>query len=453
MRQAEQRLHVLKELVRDVAQKGFFHLFSANIVITLLGFGSQLLVTTFLTPAEMGHIRTMASFISVATILAGMGFNTAVLKLCSELRSDEERFYIFRKSIWYSAVPTAVVLIGILTVARLHLFSPVQIVNDWIFVYALVIPSTVLGSLAMVYLQALKRIKLMASTQTLIRAIGTFVLVISAYFFKLQGYVFSVVLVNALTVFPLLWLVRRASLSTRVVPVSPSAGRDKAVHRKILYYARWSFAANLVNTVMVNIDILMMNYLIADRTAFGYYSIATIFQMGLTQITTTAQSIVTPYFSEKSNDREEFARVLKKYQRIMVLGSLSVSVVAIVIVPPFVGIVYGKGYAAVGAIFNILCIRYFFMSCYAILGAAILGLGEMKYNFFVVLVTSFVSLPLNFFFIKWYGLFGAACAQGLSALIVLCMMLIMARFVVKTHFGSGRHRDEVIRQAEFTVLS
>lgn len=72
------------QLLRDILNKGFFHLLSANFIIGFLGFGSQLLVAKFLTPVELGQIRTMQSFIGVATILAGFGFNTAVLKLCSE---------------------------------------------------------------------------------------------------------------------------------------------------------------------------------------------------------------------------------------------------------------------------------------------------------------------------------------------------------------------------------
>ena len=73
-------------LIKDINKKGFFHLLSAKFLLRFFGFGSQLLVIKFLSATEMGQIKTMQSFISVATLLAGFGFNTAVLKICSEKR-------------------------------------------------------------------------------------------------------------------------------------------------------------------------------------------------------------------------------------------------------------------------------------------------------------------------------------------------------------------------------
>jgi len=83
------------ELFKDVEKKGFFHLVSANLIIGFLGFGSQLLVAKYLTPVELGQIKTIQAFINVATIIASFGFGISVLKLCSEKKSLEEKAYIF----------------------------------------------------------------------------------------------------------------------------------------------------------------------------------------------------------------------------------------------------------------------------------------------------------------------------------------------------------------------
>ena len=43
--------------VKQVLQKGFFHLFSANCLTQLLGFGSLIIVSKLLLPEEVGAIK------------------------------------------------------------------------------------------------------------------------------------------------------------------------------------------------------------------------------------------------------------------------------------------------------------------------------------------------------------------------------------------------------------
>jgi len=61
----------------------------------------------------------------------------------------------------------------------------------------------------------------------------------------------------------------------------------------------------------------------------------------------------------------------------MVLLALGVSIIAFLIVPPFIKIAYGNNYVPAGSYFRILVLKYFFWSCYALLGVAMLGLGKM----------------------------------------------------------------------------
>ena len=178
----------------------------------------------------------------------------------------------------------------------------------------------------------------------------------------------------------------------------------------------------------------MLNYLIKDRESLGYYGLATIFIIGLNYITSTVQSIATPYFSEKSDDRNEFLRVLKKYQKLMVLLALVVSITAFLIVPPLIKMAYGNSYASAGLYFRILVMKYFFWSCYALPGVAVLGLGKMRYNFLSVCISFPISLFLSYFFITLYGITGAALAQAAAYFITLIIVWFMLQHVIKIHF-------------------
>ena len=413
-------------LLKNITSKGFFHLLSANFIIGFLGFGSQLLVARFLTPTELGQVKAMQAFIGAATILAGFGFNVAVLKLCSEKRTLEERAFIFKQCFYYTIVPILLVLVILFLLAKLGLLSPDPAINKWLPIYMLVIPAMAYTSLIMVYFQALKKIQLMAKLQVFIRLFGFVVLVSITYFYGLVGFILSAVFIGYIALLPLFNLVKN-DFKTKV--------EVNNVFPQIFYYAKWSVSANGVSQIGQFMDIFMLNFLIEDRIGFGHYALSTIFIVGLNHITSTVQSIATPYFSEKSNDKNEFLRVLKKYEKLMVLLALGVSIIAFLIVPPFIKIVFGNDFAPAGTFFRILVLRYFFWSCYALLGVAILGLGKMRYNFLSVSIVVPISLILNYFFIISYGLIGAAVAQALSFFITLIIVVFMVKHVIKIHFG------------------
>ncbi len=425
----------VKSVIRDALAKGFFHLFSANIAMNLLAFGSQLLVIKFLSPAEMADIKTMQSFTGVAVVLAGFGLNAAILKLCSEQRPDSERSAIFRQSLIYSFLPNLMILLVMALAARFALYSPEPRVNQWMLIFALSVPATAITALIMMYLQARKQIKLMATTQTAIRVIGLTAVVLAAYLYGFQGFVIATVTVAIAALIPLLKLVRS---DLEVTAAGLRRGFDK-----IWYYARWSLAANLVATVNSYLDILMLNYLIDDRVGMGYYSIATIFILGLNQVTATVQAIATPYFSEYSNDEANFMRVLRKYQKLLILLALVLTGGSIIIVPWLITALYGASYAPAGSYFQILALRYFIWSCYALLGIAIWGIGKMKFSFYSVFSALIMSTGLSYVLIQRYGLDGAAYAQVVSYLLNLIIVVIMTKVALTGHFRKLRMASEL----------
>ncbi len=422
----------IKSAFRNASAKGFFHLLTANLAIGLLAFGSQLLVIKFLSPAEMADIKTMQSFVGIAVVIAGFGLNTAVLKMCSEQRTDAGRAEILWQSLRYTFLPIVLVLMAMAIAAKFGFFSPAPTVNRWMYLFMFSVPATALGSILMMYLQARKRIKLMAVMQTVIRVGGLTVVVLSAYLYGFGGFVVASTIVAFAALMPLIKIVRSDLTGLKAVAT--------AKHPEIWHYARWSLAGNLAAAIISYLDILMLNYLIEDRVGLGYYSIATIFVLGLNQVTTTVQAIATPYFSEYSNDKSQFMRVLKKYQKMLVALALGLTIAAVLVVPSLIVMLYGESYAPAGEYFRILAIKYFLWSCYALPGVAILGIGKMKFSFYSVLVSLVISTALSYTFILQSGLQGAAFAQVVSYLVILIIVVLMTRVVLRNHF----------RQIEFT---
>lgn len=196
------------QLLKDITAKGFFHLLSANFIIRFLGFGSLLLVAKFLTPTELGQIRVMQSYIAVAAIVAGFGFNTAVLKLCSEKRPIEEKSYVFNRNAFYTGLFIIPTLFVLFLLSNFGLLSTDPIINRWFILYIIVIPATVYTALIMVFFQALKKIQLMSKAQVYIRFFGFVSLVLVTYFYGFVGFILSSIVIGYVALIPLIKIVK-----------------------------------------------------------------------------------------------------------------------------------------------------------------------------------------------------------------------------------------------------
>lgn len=416
----------VRNLISNIRNKGFFHLLSANFLISFLGFGSQLFVAKFLSPIDLGRIKTMQSFTSLAVIIAGFGFNTAVLKLCSENKPLEEKKHILKENLRLTFACVAVTLMVMGALAIRGYLSPDRAINHWMLLFMFSIPAAVFASLFICYLQALKKIQLMSYAQVVIRSLGVLSLIICTYYWKLPGFIFSSILFGLIALIPLF---RLTEINWKAKPT----GTD--IMRQSLYYGKWSVASNGLNALGVSMDIFLLNYLVKDRAILGDYGLSTVFILAMNQITGTVQAIATPFFSEKSNDKVEFMRVLGKYQKLLIAVAAIVTIATIIIIPWLVKMIYAEKYSKTGLFVQILSLRYFFWSCYALFGVALIGLGRMKDNFVASAVYVPIAIVLSIIFITAWGPVGAAYAQVAAGVFSLLVTYINYQHALRAHFN------------------
>jgi O-antigen/teichoic acid export membrane protein len=417
----------LYAMLKGIYTKGFFHLLSANLSIGLLGFGSQILVAKLLTPVELSQVRVLQSFVAIAIIASGFGFNVAVLKLCSENRPPDEKSLIFKKNLVYTLYPAACTLCVVFVCARSGLLSPDYIVNRWMPLYMLSIPAWTYTFLGLAYFQAIKEIRLMAGLQIFGRLGALFLILFATFIWGLPGWVTGSMIGAYIVLLPLICFLKKELRSSTVL---------EGIFSKNFYYGFWGMLTNGLETAGQWLDIFILNYLIEDRVELGLYSLSVIFLFALTQITTTVQGVSTPYFSEKSVDKGEFIRVFFKYEKLMMLLASFVSILAFLVVPLFIRTFYGKNYENAGTYFEILVLKYFFVSLSALLGTAVFGLGKIRYNFITSLLTVICSAVSIYFLSMEYGVAGAAIGQVIGAFVGLILLLISLKRAYSLSFAS-----------------
>lgn len=417
-------MRTLYNISKYLNKKGFFDLLVARFLVQFLGFGTILFVTKFLSPEEVGQIRIIQSYAQFFIIIAAFGFNTSVLKICSEKTCENDKQKILSSSFKMSFLVSLATFVILWLLASNGLIVSSPQIAHWLIVYCTILPVIVATDLLIVFLQSQKKIKLMARLQALIKVQSAFIIIFSTWAWGFKGFIFSTILAFILGLVPLLWEVGFSFLQ---FPFSFPSFR-------FFKYSSLSVFANLVNQLGQRGEFIILDHLMQDREVIGYYSFATLFLMAATQVTGVVQQIITPYFSENSNDATWIRMNLKHTMMRMFALSFATALGIYFMAFIFINFLGSEVYSLSLEFLPIILVKYIVYSSYAIIGGAFVGLGFMGYNLLVGLISTPFSLFLVYWGVNFFGIWGVIWASVIASLFTACLMYATLFFVLKKYY-------------------
>ncbi len=410
--------------LRHLLQQGFFHLLSANFLIQFLGFGTILLIPRFVTPAELGQIKIFQDYSSLFLILASFGLNNAILKLCSEVRPDEEKAWYLKAALVRMLISAAISYAIVTALGFMGWIVDTPHLAFWLAIYMLTLPFSSGILLLSAWLQAQKRIKEMASAQFRVKLQQVPIIIIATWQFGFEGFIVGTVIAFALGLWPFLRAIGTDFLQAPRLPI------PRLFHEM----AGFSVLSNGVNTIGKHADIYIMSLFAQDPAEVGYYALAKILLSAASVFTSTMQRLVMPVLSEGAEDEGWFRRhVLRSQLQTAGMGLLVAGLVFgggwIVI-----NLFYDAAYLASLTFLGILMGRYVIWSAYAIVGISFMSLGAPRANFVVVCFTTPFSLIFTYFMLQAYGTIGVAWAQVITYAFMFLFHLIAYRIVLSRHY-------------------
>ena len=400
----------LKE-IKNVGSKGFFHLFTAKGFIIIVGFVSQLFVAGFLDPTDIGRIKIMQTFINLSTLICGLGFNTSLLKLASENRTNDEKKQLYQTAFLITLISFFVIYLFLYLLSFLGMVSTDPLISKIFPVYALFLLPLSLQSIQLAYYQALKQIKKMAQLQFITKAISILFIVVFTWLFKLNGYIVSIVLTGFFAI-----IIFEIGIKNFVFKSSYFKLNFKIL-KSMWHLAGFALITNIVGTLAATVDIYFINYLITDRKEVGYYMFALTILSVYQLFPTTIQQIAFPFFSEQSSSYSKWHNSYKKYNKLNHILVFSAALGGALVLPVLIKLAFTDKYDRSIYYFLFLSIAWMIKSSNIMKGTAIMGYGRFDLNFFASLVTLLLAIPIVFVLIKNYGLNGAIMGMIATAII------------------------------------
>jgi len=145
------------------------------------------------------------------------------------------------------------------------------------------------------------------------------------------------------------------------------------------------------------------------------------------------QQISIPYFSEKSNNYKSWMKVYKRYNKILLFVILIVTFLSILIVPVFIHYVFEGKYDDSIKYFLILIFGWLFRSLSYLKTGSVIGLGEIKYNFYAALFLLPINIMLIYLFISNYNILGVAYANVIIGILTFFIVFILFKKAVSNN--------------------
>ena len=412
----------LKE-IRNVANKGFFYLFTVQGLIVVIGFANQFFVAGFLDPTDIGRIKIMQTYLNLAALICGLGFDTSLLKLASEDRTDDEKKKLYQTAFVVSLF-AFILIYSILYFINLAGWISTDNVISRIFpLYLLFLFPLSLQSIQMAYYQSKKEIKKMARLQFITKITSIFLIVLLTYYFQLSGYVFSLIATGFLAIVVF-------EIGIKNISFRPSYLKlDIPLFKSMWKLAGFALIANIVGLVAATLDIYLINYLIVDREEVGFYMFALTILSVYQLFPLTIQQIAFPFFSQQSADYRKWFSSYSKYNKLNYLLVLIVFVSGLIALPFLINVVFSGKYDRSIHYFLYLSLAWTIKNFTVMKSTAIMGYGRFDLSFLISLVLLFLSYPVIYFAIKNYGLDGALLGMVIAAVISnICATFMFARF-------------------------
>jgi O-antigen/teichoic acid export membrane protein len=406
---------LIKQEIKKVFEKGFFHLLGANGLILIAGFASQLLVARFLEPSDLGRIRLLQTFTSLASLLCALGFNISIIRLCNEdqtIESQKSFLYVSLLSVTGMFVVLFSVLLGL---NFFNLLTSDEITKSWVPAYSLVLLPLTLQAIFGSYFQGINKIKEYSKLQSINKISSVLIIVGVTYFLKFEGYLYAVIFSNALSALILyVYLPKEHRFSN--TPINFISKFKRSFH-----VSKFAMFTNFIGFFYSSLDILFLNNFSINMKMLGQYSFAITLISVLNVVPQTIQQIAYPQFASISGNQLKWQSAYKKYNQLNHFVSIISLAIVYFAIPFFVVFIFKEKYEESTFYFRGLAIAWTltFMNC--IKDTAIMGKGAFNYNFIVSLALLIISIPVYFFAIKYWSVQGAVVGKiilGLAAYVL-----------------------------------
>lgn len=190
---------------------------------------------------------------------------------------------------------------------------------------------------------------------------------------------------------------------------------DWEIVREMVGFGRFIFLGTLASFFINQSDKLLLGMFVT-LAQLGIYNVG--YFLGAAPLLVTkalSGKVIVPLYRMRSpaESRENRAKVLRA-RRLLIAGSLALTVPFSLGGPPLIGLLYDPRYAMAGAVVSLAALSVVPQIVFASYGGMLLAHGDSRRHFHLVMLTALLQVAFLFAGIWLFGVVGAVLAPGVA---------------------------------------
>ncbi len=415
----------ISELIKNISNKGFFHLLLANIFIQAIAFASQLFVAHILLPEDLGIIKFIQTLISIFTIIGGLGLSASTLKICSEPNSIQYKRETLSAVLSFTFLGTIISYSFVVIFLILNIIpANIEVVKLAPIAFLPIIFYNFFG-LFVSYYQAQKKIKQLSYFTIANKILSIVLIVILTFYFGIYGYYYAMN-IGLILIIIIFFINTKKELIFNL-----KRTKKITLLKQHWVYSIPSLFANLLGDLTRFVDILFLNFFLKGMgNEIGMYSFALTLTILIRVLPSTVQQIANPYFSEKGNDKSTVQLLFKKYSKLLVIVIVITFIGFIIFVPFGIQIGFTKYIPSIKYLLP-LAIASSIREFNQITAAALFGLGKINYTTYSQIISFIFNVILiSISMYKWQFI-GVAYGMIFCSIFSVLIMYLFYKKAIK----------------------
>ena len=391
-------------------QNGVLWIFGCSVFSQLCTFLSSIFVIRHLQKIDYGNYVDASNIFSYIVAFIGMGFTNAILQYCSENRELSEKNGIYKYSKSKGMAFNCVLVVIVLSISITRIISGQKMPGIYLGMMSLQ-PFVVYTNS---YNQIILRVRRKNKEYGIVHILYSLSVVIGNVLFTkiwgVMGLIISTYLANGVAALSGRLYLRSLSFYSEIKKNIKML--EDATKKEIDKYALLCAATNFSSSILVLIDITVLNVLLSNAEVLADYRVGSVIPSACMFI---PSSLITFFYPELVSrivtGKEEFITFFKKLFAVFLAINGIVGVVLYFGSSIFIKTIYGDKYLSAVGIMKLLSINFIFSAGFRkLFGNTIAALKRTHINLILSIISGVINIILDVVFVLHYGSQGAAVA-------------------------------------------
>lgn len=396
-------IKTIKNRIASLAKSGFVHIVSSSVINKIITFACGIILVRVITKEAYGIYSYANNILGFFMLASGLGASAAILQLCSESRTIEERKRYYKFGSFFGLGFN--LLLGVIILfSSFVLKLKIDGANLCLAMMSFLPFAHLLSDLQIMYLRTELRNKEYSYANILCTVTYFVCVTLFSLLFKVKGLIIGQYLAYVLSAL--------FNSSFFKVPISFSHAKLSKTELKDFFSISTISAANTgISRLMYLLDIFVLGIVVPSEAVIASYKVATNIPTALQFIPASVVIFIYPYFAKNKDNKEWVLRNFKKVVVYLGLFNFLLTTILYLFAPFIISLVFGEQYLDSVPPFRILCLSYLFSGTLrTISGNILVTQRKLKFNLLDSILSSGLNTILNYFMISTWGAIGAAWA-------------------------------------------